>query len=182
MIGEDFFGKRYPSKIGAAFEYATDAMEVSNALRHKLGIVEENIKLIAPNDPQFEVLMEPVSEQVKQPLLASYIFYGAIGLIVGAIVWIGLSSGDIAMMESSPVVASGLILGLCIVASLMIGGLLASRPNHDKLIKFARSKIQKRLWVVVVQVDSKRQKKLAQQMLDSAATEQIFNVQLLRQR
>ena len=88
---------------------------------------------------------------------------GVIGAIVGVLLFIGLYRSGQPMVASSPMLAF-------ITFGLLLGGLIAIRPDHVWLITAVRSSLKQGKWAVIVHpVDTGQTAGARQLLLKSGA-------------
>ena len=92
---------------------------------------------------------EPESRGIWHSIIRAHLLAGAIGLAVGLCIWGVLRAQEVSLVASSPMLALVFIVFFTTVMGLMVGGLLALRPDHSMVFEELRTSLRAGSYAVV---------------------------------
>ena len=108
------------------------------------------MQLITPAEPHPGRKLEPESRGVWRTIVVAHVRLGIVGAVVGLLAFAALYAAGLPFIVNSPVAAALVLLFFGTVAGLMLGGLVALRPDHDRYVEAAREAIESGNTKVVV--------------------------------
>lgn len=160
-------GERYTSKVGAIFSSPEAAREAAQEVTRAVGLDASQVRLIEPGDPGESRKLEPESGGIARTLVRSHLTLGCAGAVAGAILAGVLLLTDIRAFTASPWVTLGWLTAFGAVAGLLLGGLVALRPDHDPLnMKVEDAVRDGRHWALVVHVRDHDHERRARSVLE----------------
>ncbi|WP_341676248.1 hypothetical protein [Niveibacterium sp. SC-1] len=143
------FGERSLTKVAALFKDADSARAAQMELRGTSDMSDAQIRVVAPNDPGFELKLEPESVGVRKSMVHAHVFFGVVGLLCGVLLALILHAAKIAAVLAGPIATVMACTAFGTVFGLMVGGFVAARPDHDAMIERVRSGLHEGRWAVV---------------------------------
>jgi hypothetical protein len=114
------------------------------------------VRILGPQDAamsrrdMFGRNLEPEQRGIFRTLFITHGITGLLGGIAGVLLFIGLYRSGQPMVASSPMLAFIAIVGFATTFGLLLGGLIAIRPDHVWLITAVRSGLKHNKWAVIV--------------------------------
>lgn len=149
------FGEQSLTKVAAIFDSRSRAETTALRLRQAAGMSEAQIKLVGPQDMVGVVeaplsrKLEPESSGIWHTILRAHLVTGLIGMIMGALLYLGLWLLGNASVSSDPVLMLGVMLFFGTIFGLLVGGLLSLRPDHYRVTAAVRKAIKRGGWAVI---------------------------------
>lgn len=162
------FGERSLTKVAALFNDADSARAAQMQLRGTSDMSDAQIRIVAPNDPSFEIKLEPEPVGVRRSMVHAHAFFGTVGLIGGVLLALVLHAAKIPAVLASPIATVLVCCSFGTVFGLMVGGFVAARPDHDLVIESVRSGLREGRWAVVTHPMNAAQKRDALRALNTA--------------
>lgn len=165
------FGEKSLTKIVGLFPDKSQADAAAAELMELPGMVSGQVRVLGPQDATlsrreiFGRTLEPEQHGIFKTLFITHGITGLAGAIVGLLLFTWLYRSGQPMVASSPMLAFIAIVGFSITFGLMLGGLIAIRPDHVWLITAVRSALKQNQWAVIVHPLDASQTAAAQQML-----------------
>lgn len=131
-------GELSNSKVAAVFPRAADAHEAARAVAAALSLGSGQVQVITPAEPHAARKLEPESRGIWRTILTAHLKLGIAGTVVGLLVFAALHAYGLPFIVQSPVAAALVLLFFGAVAGLMLGGLVALRPDHDRYVEATR--------------------------------------------
>jgi hypothetical protein len=149
-----FFGERSLTKVAGLFNDRVRAERAAAALIQFDGFASRQVALLGPTDsPGFDAptsaKLEPEQGGIWRTLIRAHIATGSIGVAAALLVYAALVVARAPAIVSSPVISLIAILFVGVVLGLMLGGLIALRPDHYLVNGAVRRAIKRHGWVVV---------------------------------
>lgn len=149
------------SKIAAVFDTASAARSAAADVVQALGLEAAQVQVITPDEPHADAKLEPESRGIWRTIVVAHLRLGIVGAIVGALVfglmmWLG-----VLYIVQSPWAAGLVMTGFGGLAGLLVGGLVALRPDHDRYIQATHDAMAERRTTVLVHAFSAEQKNAA---------------------
>jgi hypothetical protein len=172
---QGMFGEKSLTKVVAVFDDQASAEAVIGRLLRLPGMEPGQVRLAGPKDLRthradlFGRKMEPEQRGIFQTLLRTHVVTGFAGGVLGLVLYAYLMGTGHPMMVSSPLLAFIAIVGFATTFGLMLGGLVAMRPDHIRLITQVRAALRSGRWAVVVHPTDGHQADLAQEALQASS-------------
>lgn len=150
MTDKAILSENYPEKAQSAFASADTAQLAAHTLREQLG-EKARVEVIEPQDPAIDRKLEPETREVRSTLVRTHVVFGSAGLVAGLLFIAALWLMGLEAITSNPGLAwiAGAFIGLLL--GLLLGGLVAARPDEMRLAAHARdAAAAPRTWSVVV--------------------------------
>ncbi len=138
------------SKLAATFGSESAARAAAAAVATEAGLEPAQIKLITPDEPDPGIKLEPEGRGIWRTIVVAHIWLGIAGVVVGALAFALLMWLDIPAIVNSPALAGSLLLFFGGVAGLLVGGLVALRPDHDRYVLATQEAMARDCTTVVV--------------------------------
>lgn len=148
-------GERSPTKVVGFYRNG----EAAKSARTRLlgaGWRDEQVVVLGPDDGRVArraVLarkLEPEPHGIWRTIVRAHLVTGAVGLVIGVAIWGALLGSGQRLVASSPTLAFVAIVFLTTTLALLVGGLIALRPDHARVITSVRSALRGGGWAVVV--------------------------------
>ena len=153
---QGLFGEKSLTKVVGLFPDKGKADAAAASVRKAPGMVAGQARVLGPQDANlsrrefFGRTMEPEQRGIFKTLLISHGITGLAGAIAGLLLFAWLYRSGQPMVASSPLLAFIAIVGFAITFGLLLGGLIALRPDHVWLIAAVRSALKESRWAVIV--------------------------------
>ena len=153
------------SKLAAVFDSDAQARDAAAALVAATGLQSAQVKVIAPDEPDANIKLEPEGQGIWRTIVTAHLRLGILGAVLGAVafgimMWIGLP-----FVARSPVAAGLVTVSFGAVAGLLFGGLVSIRPDHDRYVQATHDAMDARRTTVVVHALSREQLQQAKAFL-----------------
>lgn len=158
-------GELSNSKVAAVFAQAVDAREAARVVAGALALGDAQVQVITPSDPRAGRKLEPESRGIWRTIVIAHFKLGITGAVLGVLVFLALRAYGVPFIVNSPLAAALALLFFGTVAGLMLGGLVALRPDHDRLIEATRDAMMAGGTTVVVHAFSAEQANQAADLL-----------------
>ena len=125
------------------------------AARERLAATGIATVLLQPSDARrqardfLSTSFEPESRGIWHSLVRAHLLTGAVGLALGLCIWGVLRAQEVSMVASSPVLSLVFIVFFTTAMGLMVGGLLALRPDHSMVFEELRTSLRSGSYAVV---------------------------------
>jgi len=155
-ILKGMFGEVSVTKVAGLFPDKSQADAAAAEVLKTPGMAPGQVRMLGPEDAKmsrrdiFGRNLEPEQRGIFRTLFITHGITGVIGAIVGVLLFIGLYRSGQPMVASSPMLAFIAIVGFSITFGLLLGGLIAIRPDHVWLITAVRSGLKQGKWAVIV--------------------------------
>lgn len=157
-------------KVSGEFEDRGSAENAKSILLGKAGVDDDDIRIIAPDDPAFSPKVEPESRGIALTMLNAHYVLGVAGLLFGLTVSALLVLFGPPLAASSPVMTFIAITTISTFLSLLWAGFIALRPDHDPLTMRAEHAKRAGRWTLVVHTHDETDTVQARKILESIAT------------
>jgi hypothetical protein len=137
-------------KIAAVFRGPDEARRAAEALRAALSLGEPQVQVIAPDEPHPGRKLEPESRGIWRTIVRAHLKLGVGGAIAGLVLFAALLAAGVPFVVNSPIAAALALLFFGTVAGLLLGGLMALRPDHDRYVLATRDAMADGRTTVVV--------------------------------
>ncbi|CAN5343666.1 hypothetical protein BH10PSE16_BH10PSE16_12860 [soil metagenome] len=155
-ILKGMFGEASLTKVAGLFSDRRQADAAAAEVLKAPGIAAGQVRVLGPQDARmsrreiFGRSLEPEQGGIFKTLFITHGITGLAGAIVGLLLFAWLYRSGQPMVASSPLLAFIAIVGFAITFGLLLGGLIAIRPDHVWLITAVRSALKKNKWAVIV--------------------------------
>ena len=150
-------GELSNSKIAAVFPRAAHAHEAARAVAVALSLGAAQVQVITPAEPHSGRKLEPESRGIWRTIISAHLKLGIAGAAMGVLVFAALHAYGLPFIVNSPVAAGLAMLFFGAVAGLMLGGLVALRPDHHRYVQATRDAMESGKTTVVVHAFSSGQ-------------------------
>lgn len=123
------------SKLAAVFNTEAAARAAMAAVIADAGLQAAQVKLVTPAEPHPNIKLQPEGQGIWRTILLAHAWLGIAGVLVGGLVFAFLMWKGVTLVVSSPVVAGIAFVFLGAVGGLMLGGLVALRPDQDRYVQ-----------------------------------------------
>jgi hypothetical protein len=165
MSDSPLTGEHSNSKLAAVFDDAATARAAAAAITAATDLQAAQVKVITPDEPDPGIKLEPEGAGIRRTLVVAHVRLGIGGLIAGLVAFAGLMWAGIPFIVQSPWAAGLAMAFVGALGGLMLGGLVALRPDHDPYIHATRDAMAERRSTVVVHALSTEQADRAAELL-----------------
>lgn len=158
-------GELSNSKVAAVFADEAAARQAAQAVMQALSLKSAQVQVIAPGEPGAGRKLEPESHGIWRTIVVAHARLGIAGAALGLLVFVAMYALGVAFIVNSPVAAALVLLFFGAMAGLMLGGLTALRPDHDRYVQAARDAMEAGHTTVVVHAFSAGQRDQAAELL-----------------
>lgn len=173
------FGEQSVTKVVGLYGTQNDAEAAAAQARALQGMLPTQVRLLGPQDAKvshrefFGRTLEPEQRGIFRTLFKAHAITGGVGAVIGLLLYTWLYSTGQPMVASSPVVAFIVFLNFGTVFGLIVGGLIALRPDHVKLITSVRSALAGNRWALVLHPVNEAQVQAAKALLIASGAETL---------
>jgi hypothetical protein len=167
------FGEKYLSKVGARFNSGDEARHAAERLSSEGSIDASHISVVEPRDPALDRKLEPETRGVGRTLAKSHATLGITGLVVGLVAAFILTITGITVFSWNPLYTYIVLAFFGAIAGLLIGGLFALRPDHDRLITWVKEGSRTGRWFLLVHAQDHDEEKRAKKALESMSNDVV---------
>ncbi len=160
-------GELSDSKVAAVFPDQAAARRAAEAVIESLSLKSAQVQVIAPGEPGAGRKLEPESHGIWRTIMIAHARLGIVGAVLGLVVFAAMYAIGIGFIVSSPVAAALVLLSFGAMAGLMLGGLIALRPDHDRYVQATRDAMEAGNTTVVVHAFSAEQRDEAAGLLSA---------------
>jgi hypothetical protein len=173
MTTSVFFGERSLTKVAALFDQAMDARAAAERVVRDGRLPVRRVLVVGPGDRALGRKLEPEDQGILSTLIKAHISLGTVGLALGLFFGLTLILAGVEFAAASPYYTVGAAATFGLVAGLMLGGLVALRPDHAMLITQVKEGLGKGRWAVVVHPTNRDQESRAVNVLAHSGGEVI---------
>lgn len=173
------FGEQSVTKVVGLYGNQKEAETAATQARALQGMLPTQVRLLGPQDAKvshrdfFGRSMEPEQRGIFKTMLRTHAITGLTGAVIGLLLYAWLYSIGQQMVVSSPVVAFIVFLNFGTVFGLIVGGFIALRPDHVKLITSVRSALSNNRWALVLHPVNPAQVQAAKDLLMASGAETL---------
>ena len=171
MSDNPLTGEVADSKLAAVFATRRAAQEAADALIASSGLQSAQVKVIRPDSADVAIKLEPEGGGIWRTIIKAHAKLAVVGGILGLVAFGVLYAMGIPMVVQSPVAAGLVLMAFGITGGLMLGGLVALRPDHDRYVQATRDAMEEGRSTVVVHALSGEQQQAAADFLSSRGGE-----------
>ncbi len=172
MTGPVFFTEEVSnSKVAAIYPSNATARQQAERVKAALGLSDRQVQVLTPGDRRVGRKLEPETHGIFRTMIWAHAKLGAIGLVVGVVLYFVLRAADVAFVTQSPLLSLLMLVVYGGVAGLMLGGLVTLRPDHDPYVMKVMSALKEGDSAVIVHALSAEQKRSAQEFLEARAAD-----------
>lgn len=158
-------GELSNSKLAAVFPRESAARAAAQALSATLSLGPAQVQVITPAERHPGQKLEPESGGIWRTIVIAHVRLGIVGAIAGVLLFAALYAMGLPFIVNSPMAAGLVLLFFGAVAGLMLGGLVALRPDHDRYVEATRHAMEEGNSTVVVHAFSAEQRDKAAELL-----------------
>lgn len=138
------------SKLAGVFDSEAAARAAVEAVVSGAGLQLSQVKLVTPAEPHPNIKLQPEGPGIWRTILMAHLWFGVGGVVVGALAWAVLMWLGVTLIVSSALVSVVVFVFMGAIAGLMLGGLVALRPDQDRYVQATQDAIAERRFTVVV--------------------------------
>ena len=138
------------SKLAAVFDSEASARAALDALVSGAGLQASQVKLVTPTEPHPNIKLQPEGKGIWRTVLMAHLWFGIGGVVAGGLAWAVLMWLGVTLIGRSAVMSAVAFVFIGAVAGLMLGGLVALRPDQDRYVQATQDAIAERRFTVVV--------------------------------
>ena len=152
---QGLFGERSLTKVVGIFPSRAAAEAAAAGLSAAAALTADQVRTLGPEDASgsrntlLGRSIEPEQGGIFRTMVRAHVVLGALGAAAGVAVYAALRGAGQPAILSSPGFSFGTIVGLGTIFGLLLGGLIALRPDHIKLINEVRTALKSGGWAVV---------------------------------
>lgn len=158
-------GELSNSKVAAVFPSESEARRAAAAVSAALSLGAAQVQVITPAEPHPGRKLEPEARGIWRTIVVAHLRLGVVGAVVGLVAFAVLMSIGVPFIANSPVAAALVLLFFGTLAGLLLGGLVALRPDHDRYVEAARDAMAAGNTTVVVHAFSAEQREQVAEFL-----------------
>ena len=150
------FGEKSLTKVVGLFPSESAARAAAVSLAQAAALAPDQVRTLSPKDGSVrrdKLLgrqVEPENRGIVKTLVRTHLVLGGLGAVAGLAVHAVLRASGQPAIVASPWLSMVAIVGFACVFGLLLGGLLALRPDHVLLISNLRKALNAGSWAVVV--------------------------------
>lgn len=156
------------SKVAAVFPSLPEARRAAAAVSTALSLGAAQVQVITPAEPHPGRKLEPETRGIWRTIVVAHLRLGVVGAIVGLVAFAVLMAIGLPFITRSPVAAALVLLFFGTLAGLLLGGLVALRPDHDRYVEATRDAMAAGNTTVVVHAFTVEQREQASDFLREA--------------
>ncbi|WP_374605433.1 hypothetical protein [Arenimonas sp.] len=138
------------SKLAAVFDNESIARAAAKAVADEVRLEAAQVKVITAEDPDTGIRLEPEGRGIWRTILLAHAWLGIAGVVVGLVAFATTMWLDVPAISASPWISFLIFAAFGGIAGLMLGGLVALRPDHDRYVLAARDAAATHRTTVVV--------------------------------
>ena len=165
MVDVSVTGEVSNSKVAAVFDSAQAARSAAADMALALELQPSQVQVIAPGEGRLGAKLEPESRGIWHTILRAHLWLGIAGALAGLVAFAVMMWIGIPFVTRSPLAAGLVMVFFGAVGGLMLGGLVALRPDHDRYIFASREAAADHRTTVVVHAFSSEQRSAAAEFL-----------------
>ena len=158
-------GELSNSKLAAVFPDEAAARAAAQLVSAALSLDAAQVQVITPSEPHLGRKLEPESQGIWRTIVVAHMRLGILGAVAGVLLFAALYAMGVQFIVMSPIAAVLSLLFFGSVAGLMLGGLVALRPDHDRYVQATRDAKADGKTTVVVHAFSAEQRDEAAKVL-----------------
>ena len=167
MSDNPITGEVSNSKLAAVFDSDAAAREAAAALVSDAGLQASQVKVIAPDEPDANIKLEPEGLNIWRTIVVAHVKLGIVGAVAGALAFAIMMAMDVPFVTRSPIAAGLVTIAFGAVAGLLFGGFIPIRPDHDRYVQATHDAMQARRTTVVVHALSREEQARARDFLSA---------------
>lgn len=171
MSDNPLTGEVSNSKLAAVFEDGTAARDAASAVIAAAHLQPAQVKLVGPDEPDVNIKLEPEGGGIWRTIVVAHLRLGILGAVIGAIAFAIMFWAGLPFVVRSPLAAGLVTVSFGAVGGLLLGGLVAIRPDHDRYIQATHDAMDARRTTVVVHALSQEERRSAQEFLAGRGAE-----------
>jgi len=138
------------SKLAAVFDSGAAARDAAAAVIAEIGLQPAQVKVITPGEPDADIKLEPEGGGIWRTIVRAHVWLGIAGAVLGAVAFGIMMAMGVPFVARSPVAAGLATVFFGTVGGLLLGGLVAIRPDHDRYVHATHDAMDARRTTVVV--------------------------------
>lgn len=171
MSDNPLTGEVSNSKLAAVFDSEAAARAAIVAVTAETGMAPAQVKLVTPSEPHPGIKLEPEGQGIWRTIVRAHLWLGVAGALAGLLAFAVMSWLEIPFIIASPWAAGATLVFFGAIGGLMLGGLVALRPDHDSYILATQEAMAEKRTTVVVHALSKEQHDHAAEILSGRGAE-----------
>lgn len=159
------------SKLAAVFDSGPAARDAAAALVAAVGLQPAQVKVIAPDEPDANIKLEPEGGGIWRTIVIAHVRLGILGAVLGGVAFGIMMWMGVPFVARSPVAAGLVTICFGAVGGLLLGGLVSIRPDHDRYVQATHDAMDARRTTVIVHALSHDEQARAREFLASRGAE-----------
>jgi len=154
-LKQAFFGEKSVTKVAGLFASRAGADDAVRDLLGASNLTAVQVRVLGPGDGEaernaaFDRAVEPEMRGIWRTMIRAHVTMGALGLLAGVLLyWVLMASGNRAL-QGTPGIGFVALAGFGITFGLMLGGVLALRPDHGRVMGQVRRGLKSGNWAVI---------------------------------
>ena len=150
-----FFGERSVTKVAGLFDSNEVAQQAAQSLIENSPLDASQVRVLGPSDSVATYgsgvgrAVEPEQQSIWCTLIKSHVAAGAIGVLVGVLVFALAMAIGFQAVVSTPGLSLLALAGFGLMFGLMVGGALSLRPDHGRVHTVVRQGLEHGQWAVI---------------------------------
>ncbi|TCW30823.1 hypothetical protein [Gulbenkiania mobilis] len=167
------FGERALTKLAGVCDTPDRANAVAQRLQRDGHLSQEQVQVVFPNDPKFSLKLEPEPRGMVKTAARTHLILGGLGLVVGLLAYglMWLLHVDFVILSPVASFLAAIILGL--VFGMLLGGLVAIRPDHTVVVETVRKAVDTGKCAVIAHPKSEKERADTTRILKEAGVEVV---------
>jgi hypothetical protein len=138
------------TKLAAVFASEAAARAAVDAVVSGAGLQPAQVKLVTPVEPNPNIKLQPEGQGIWRTIVIAHLRFGIAGLVAGVVAWVVLMWFGVTLIVSSALIAGVVFAFLGAIAGLMLGGLVALRPDQDRYVIATQDAMAQRRFTLAV--------------------------------
>lgn len=134
MSDNPLTGEVSNSKLAAVFDSEATARAAVIVLADQTSLETTQLKVVKPGARHPDIALEPEGGGIFRTLLVAHLWLGLAGLALGGIAFAVMLSLGVQLVLASPWLSAFVLVFFGGMLGLMLGGLVALRPDHDPYV------------------------------------------------
>ena len=154
-LKQAFFGERSITKVAGLFASRTGADDAVLALLGASSLSASQVRVLNPKDGEaardaaLDRAVEPEQRGIWRTIIRAHATMAVLGLLAGVLAYAVLVVSGNPALQGTSGLGWVVFAGFGIMFGLILGGLLALRPDHGRVIHLVRRGLQSGKWAVV---------------------------------
>ncbi|SFR52854.1 Uncharacterized integral membrane protein [Marinobacter daqiaonensis] len=166
-----FSGERHDHKLAAKCDSEKQAKELAEALCENTTLSSGQVHVVTPDQSNPGASLEPENRGIRRTLVRSLVWMTVIGAVVGFVLYLILAAVGVNTVSDNPFFSGAAMPAYGAMIGLIVGGILALRPDHTAYAASAETSLRKGDYVVAIHAADSEQLDAAKQFLEARDVE-----------